>query len=184
MDHGGRGIRSPGRLPGVDYIMSETISHSHWRKPMFQATATRVAALATILMAAGFALSGDGDDLKRMSGTWSGEIIEAGGKPATEEFKSAQVKLIIKGNEYSIYFGDKQIASGAIKLDQTKKPRHIDAIQKEGPYKDKIQPGIYEFKGEEFRVVFTQPDQERPKEFKTREGTKEALILYKRLKEA
>lgn len=149
----------------------------------------RVAALAMMLIAmmligAGSVLSGDGDELKRMAGSWSGEIVEAAGKPATDDFKAVKLKLVMKGDVYTVYFDDKQVATGTVKLDPTKKPKTIDAAQTEGPYKDKIQPGIYEFKGEDLHVVFGAPGQERPKEFKTRDGTKDALIVYKRLKEA
>ncbi|MBI3411586.1 MAG: TIGR03067 domain-containing protein [Planctomycetes bacterium] len=144
----------------------------------------RIAALSAMLILTATTLSGGTEDFKRMEGTWSGEVVEAEGKPASDDFNSVQLKLVVKGETYTIYANDKQLTTGTFKLDSSTKPKVIDATPKDGPYKDKVQPGIYEFKGEDLRVVFGEPGQVRPKEFKTREGTKDALIVYKRLKDA
>jgi len=130
------------------------------------------------------ARAGSDDDLKVMQGTWSATIIEAAGKPPPAEEKETKIKVVVKGNAYTVFFNDKQIVEGTLKLDAKKKPKTIDAIAKDGPLKDKVQPGIYEIKGaDEMRLLFTQPDMDRPTEFKTKEKSLEVLMTYKRIKE-
>jgi uncharacterized protein (TIGR03067 family) len=122
-------------------------------------------------------------DLKAMEGTWTVTLHEADGKKLSEEeAKKVDSKLIVKGGKYTVYFGDKEIASGTIKLDAAKTPRQIDAIAEEGPGKGMAMPGIYEIKGDTMRVCFAQPGKDRPKEFRTQEGTGQLLLGYKRAK--
>src|SRR5438552_2766968 len=109
-------------------------------------------------------------DLKFMEGTWVVTLEEMGGKKITdEEKKKFNPKLVVKDGKYAVYFGDTKAASGTIKLNAGKKPREIDAVGEEGPEKGKAMPGIYKIDGEGFSVLFTQPGQERPTEFKTKE---------------
>jgi uncharacterized protein (TIGR03067 family) len=122
-------------------------------------------------------------DLKGMEGTWDVALVENDGKKVDDEKKQAAIKLVVKNAKYTIYFQGKKLATGQIKLDATKKPRQIDAIAEDGPTKGKAMKGVYELKGDEMRVCFAQPGGERPTEFRTREGTQQVLITYKRRKE-
>ncbi|HYT89054.1 MAG TPA: TIGR03067 domain-containing protein [Gemmataceae bacterium] len=143
--------------------------------------------VAAVLFIATVASSQDGDskkDLKQMEGTWKATMHEIDGKKTTEEEqKQADVKLVIKGGKYTVSFGGKVVGKGTVKLDATKKPREVDAIATEGPGKDETMKGIYELKGDEMRVCFAQPGKERPTEFRTKEGTGQMLLGYKRIKE-
>ncbi len=122
-------------------------------------------------------------DLQAMEGTWTVVVHEADGKKlSAEEAKKADSKLIVKAGKYTVYFGDKEIAAGTIKLDAAKTPKQIDAIADEGPGKGMAMPGIYEIKGDAMRVCFAQPGKDRPREFRTQEGTGQLLLGYKRVK--
>jgi uncharacterized protein (TIGR03067 family) len=121
-------------------------------------------------------------DLKQMEGTWAVVLEEMDGKKATEENKKADVKLTVKDGKYTVHFGEKQVATGEIKLDAGKTPRQIDAVAADGEFKGKAMPGIYEVKGDTMRVCFAQPGQERPTEFRTKEGSGQMLLSYKRIK--
>ena len=137
-----------------------------------------VLVLSTSLLTAG----GDTKtDLKAMEGTWKATLVEANGKPAGDEEKSAPFKLVVKEGKFTVYFGDKLLTNGTIKLDQAKTPKEIDAEQGDGPYKGKVQKGLYEIKPTEMRVIFAEPGKERPTSFKTREG--EVLLEYERMKD-
>jgi len=141
-----------------------------------------LAALAMLVLAIGIVVAGEGSDLKKMEGTWQGTVLELGGKPPTDGEKKITIKLVVKGDRYTIFFSEQKISEGAFKLDEKNKPKRIDATASEGDFKGKVQPGIYQLDGDELKVVFTEPDKERPTEFKTRAKTDEVLIRYQRKK--
>ena len=118
-------------------------------------------------------------DLKKMAGTWKTVIHEADGKPTPKELidKTAG-KLIVEGDRYKAYFGDKLADEGTIRLDPATTPKEIDVF----PSKDKVMKGIYKIDGDEMSVCFGRPGGERPTEFKTKEGTFQLLLGYQRVK--
>jgi uncharacterized protein (TIGR03067 family) len=120
------------------------------------------------------------DDLKKMDGTWtlvSGE--EEGQKLSDSTLKTA--KAVIKGDKHDVKVGDKTYV-GTHKVDPSKKPKTIDAMDTEGTNKGKTSLGIYELKDDEFKVCFAPPGKERPKEFTTKAGSGNILHVWKREK--
>lgn len=121
------------------------------------------------------------EDMRRMTGTWDSFLLEAGGKALSEQERDGfKMKLVIRGNSYAFFMEEKQFISGRVVLDPSRKPHTIDAIPSDGPHRGKTQPGIYKFEGDDLVFVFAEPGKRRPTEFKTRPGTLEMLILYKR----
>jgi uncharacterized protein (TIGR03067 family) len=120
-------------------------------------------------------------DLKDMEGTWTAAVTEFDGKKA-DDSKKPDVKLTVKGDKYTIHFSGKQVASGTIKLDAGKTPKQIDVVTDEGEFKGKTMTGIYEIKGDTMLVCFAQ-GKDRPTEFRTKEGSMQVLITYKRVKQ-
>ena len=51
-----------------------------------------------------------------------------------------------------------------------------------GEFKGKTMTGIYEIKGDTMRVCFAGGGKDRPTEFRTKEGSMEMLVTYKRIK--
>jgi uncharacterized protein (TIGR03067 family) len=156
-------------------------------KPLFRRFAMRsllLALAAGVLVAAEAPKEDAGKkDLKAMQGTWEAVSHEEDGRKATEEErKKAQVRLVVKGDEYTISFGKTVGGKGTLKLDPGKKPKQIDVVLGDGPFKGKAMLGIYELKGDELRVCTAMPGKERPKEFSTKKGSQRYLIGYKRLK--
>jgi uncharacterized protein (TIGR03067 family) len=140
--------------------------------------------LAVLCMVAGAAQTEDNaNDLKLMQGTWSGAFIEAGGKPLPDKEKAVKLKLIVKADKYTVFLDEKKITEGELKLDASKKPRTIDALPADGPFKGMVQPGIYKIEGYEMWVLFSKPGVDRPTEFKTKEGTDQMLASYQRVKD-
>ena len=122
-------------------------------------------------------------DLKKMEGTWMliGHVHE--GKTTTEkENKQARVKLIIKGDKYSIYFGDKERGKGTIRLDPAKKPKEIDLVLAGKEFKGQVMLGIYELKNDVLKVCNAFPGKARPEEFSAKKGSRRYFITYKRVK--
>jgi uncharacterized protein (TIGR03067 family) len=141
-----------------------------------------LAGVMLILVGAG----GQGEakqDLQRMEGAWYAQVIEINGKvvPPPDQAKF-RIQLVVKGNAYAVYFDGKPQNTGTMALDASKKPKTIDANHADGPHKGKVQLGIYQFVGEEMRVVFGEPGKPRPTDFKTKPGSEEFVISYQRIK--
>ena len=121
--------------------------------------------------------------LKEMAGTWKVVAEEAEGMKLTaEQVQKMKVKLIMKGDRYTVYFGEDVVAKGKLRLDPTKDPKEVDAIATEGEFKDKPMRGIYTLEKDEMRVCFAKPGDARPKHFRTKKGSGRVLLGYKRVK--
>jgi uncharacterized protein (TIGR03067 family) len=66
------------------------------------------------------------------------------------------------------------------KLDPTANPKRIDTTMTEGSDKGKTSHGIYALDGDNLKVCYAQPGQERPKDFSAKEGSKATLLVLKR----
>lgn len=141
-------------------------------------TASLIGFLALVLVADSRA--GGDKELKKLEGTWVLVSGEQGGKDLPEEvIKGA--KLVIKGNKHIVQMGEEKII-GTHELDPTTKPKSIDATKTEGPEKGKKILGIYEIKGDTFKVCFGEPGKDRPKEFTGKAGSDCFVHLWKRVK--
>ncbi len=117
-----------------------------------------------------------------MEGTWKVESAEAGGKPVeSEELKAIIVK--ITGERYELTSKDK-VDAGTLKLDETKKPKTMDATDTEGDDSGKVVKAIYELTGDTLKVCYALDGGERPTEFATKEGSSVLMLTYKREKKA
>jgi uncharacterized protein (TIGR03067 family) len=68
---------------------------------------------------------------------------------------------------------------GTCKLDPSAKPKALDITGTEGPNEGKTILAIYERDGDTLRVCYDLSGKDRPKEFKTSEGTPLFLVEYK-----
>ena len=138
--------------------------------------------LAVGLLIAANSSGGDAKtELKKLEGTWGMVSGEAKGEKLPEStIKSA--KLTIVGDKHTVKVGEDTII-GTHKLDPTKKPKAIDAMDTEGPFKGKTTFGIYKVEKGVFTVCFAPPGKDRPKEFTTKSGTGELLHVWKLKKE-
>jgi uncharacterized protein (TIGR03067 family) len=127
-----------------------------------------------------FTHTANADDLKAMEGKWKVEKAEAGGKEIeSDDLKSLVVA--ITGNRYEVLLKDKMDA-GTLKLDETQKPKTMDATDTEGDDVGKVIKAIYEISGDTLRVCYAADGGERPKEFATKEGVPVVMITYQREK--
>jgi uncharacterized protein (TIGR03067 family) len=118
-------------------------------------------------------------DLQRLEGDW----VMVSGEQEGEKLPEQMIKesrLTMKGNTHTVKFGEETM-KGTHKLDPTKKPKTIDA-QHEGSSKDQTMLGIYELKGDEFKVCFSAPGKDRPTEFTSKSGTGQFVHVWKRQK--
>ena len=122
------------------------------------------------------------NDLKDMEGTWKVESAEAGGqKIESDELKAIVVK--ITGDRYEVKTKDK-VDAGTLKLDETQKPKTMDATDTEGLDAGKVVKAIYELSADTLRVCYAIESAERPTEMATKEGSQLLMLTYKREKKA
>ena len=122
------------------------------------------------------------DDLKAMEGTWKVESAEAGGKKI-ESGDLMEIVVKITGDRYEVKLKDK-LDAGTLKLDETLKPKTMDATNTEGDDVGKVEKAIYELSGDTLRVCYALNGGERPTEMATKEGSPLLLLTYKREKKA
>jgi len=114
-------------------------------------------------------------------GVWGLAAGEADGKALGEKHLKGG-KLEIKGNTYTVTLPEREAVQGTQKLDPTKTPMTIDITDTTGANKGKTCLGIYELKGDEYRVAFAPPGQPRPTKFATAAGSGQWLHVWKKAK--
>ena len=117
-----------------------------------------------------------------LQGTWRLISGEANGKALTQKQLQAG-KLVIKGDHYSVTLDESGAVTGVQKLDPKQKIKTIDITNATGPHKDQTCLGIYEVKGNEFRVAFAPTGKARPSSFSTKADSGIWMHTWKRVKE-
>src|SRR5207302_9699744 len=106
-------------------------------------------------------------DKDKLQGSWKLTAGTKGGQEAPPEFLE-MAGASFKGDKFTLKLSNKEIEF-SFKIDDTKKPRHID-LNIEG----KSMPGIYELDGDTLKICVA--ESERPTEFKG-EGNATLLVL-------
>ena len=138
-----------------------------------------LALTAGLLVAAGG--KDDAKDKEKLIGTWAPVSITVGGKPRPDE-EVKKSKMVIAADKITILREGKDEDKATYKIDTTKKPRTIDITPSTGGEAGQVMPGIYELDGDTLKMCFARPKGERPKEFASKEGTENAVIVLKRAK--
>jgi uncharacterized protein (TIGR03067 family) len=116
-----------------------------------------------------------------LQGTWKLSSGEANGKALTEK-QLKDGKLVLDGDHYSVTLEGKEAVTGMQKLGVSDKTKTIDIKDDTGSHKDKTSLGIYELKGDEFRVAFAPPGKDRPSKFTTKPDSGNWMHVWKRVK--
>lgn len=117
-----------------------------------------------------------------LQGTWRLIAGEANGKPlSTKQLKDG--KLLIAGDHYSVTLDSGETVTGVQKLASTQAFKMIDITDTCGSHKDQCCLGIYELKGDEFRVTFAPPGKARPENFSTMPDSGYWVHIWKRVTE-
>src|SRR5262245_10858846 len=137
-------------------------------------------ALASLLFASA-ALAADADaDLKALEGTWVLDAATLDGRDHGDDF--AGMKLILKGTDYTIQFGDNS-DKGTFALDPAKKPKWIDIkTGAKGPFMGKTLPGVYKLDADTLVLCLHADAKTRPADFDAKSKTRNMLLTYKREK--
>lgn len=125
------------------------------------------------------ALAADKDfDASKLEGKWKFTEGWKFGAKSTPESLAGEVT--ITKDTITIKGGDMTHVM-AYKIDAKATPVAITLTGKEGPSKDFVSEGIIEIKGDEVKLCYAMPKEERPTKF---ESPKDSKILYFTLKKA
>ena len=116
-------------------------------------------------------------DLKKLEGAWRLVGLEVGGKAVNPDTWGRPVRREFSGTKSSFASGER-VVDGQITINPSKTPKWID----ETLVTDKRFQGIYELKGDTLRLFMERQGGQRPTEFKTKEGTQQAVETYERVK--
>jgi uncharacterized protein (TIGR03067 family) len=120
-------------------------------------------------------------DYKAFEGEWRFVSIQADGNdlPA-ETFKTS--RLICKGRDFTAINPD-GTSRGTFSLDATKSPKTIEITVTEGPEKGEKFVGIYELKGDTYKLCGSFKSKERPRAFESKPGSGQVFEVLERHKE-
>jgi uncharacterized protein (TIGR03067 family) len=139
---------------------------------------------AIVLSVVGIASSDEkgAKDMTALQGKWTCVSAESDGKAIPADVVK-QLQLTIDKANYITRKGDQVLFEGTICLDASKTPHEIDLVDATGDNKGKTGKGIYEVDGDTFKICHgVPPNEERPKEFVSKSGSKLYLVVWKRQK--
>lgn len=117
-------------------------------------------------------------EVERLRGTWQLVSAETDGKKAPED-NVKQTRVVFEGQKHTVFFGDKKVVHQIpFVLDPTTKPKAVTDTLPDG----RTIKGIYEIDGDTLRSCVAGPGKDRPTEFSAKEGTKQTLRVFKRVK--
>ncbi len=140
---------------------------------------------AGLLLTAAVAADDKKDDAKKdaeaLQGTWKVVSAERGGKAQDD---ATEYSMAFEKDTFTIKKGGEVFAKGTFKIDPAKSPRAIDMTiteSKNADDKGKEVRGIYELSKDGLKWCMSGPGGEaRPKEFATKEGSKDMLVTLKK----
>jgi uncharacterized protein (TIGR03067 family) len=119
-------------------------------------------------------------EIAKLEGVWVFESQTVGGKGATKE-QLDPMRIAIKGDTLTRGSGAISIAS-KMTIDPSKKPKTIDLVTRLPGGGSEKAVGIYELSGDTLKICYDNTGKERPKEFKSAEGSTVVLSVLKRQK--
>ncbi len=120
-------------------------------------------------------------ELEKFQGTWKYVSMDVEGKQQPGEV--VKFTLIIKGDQWTVWAGQKIVAQARIKLDPNRKPRTIDLTSTLDADKGRLIRGIYSLEGDRLTMCDRGADRgERPTTFVTRPGSGLVLVVLQHLK--
>lgn len=124
--------------------------------------------------------SGNEKELAKLKGSWSTVTVEHDGKDYSDKYK---FRMVFKGDQATIEGNDsvkKAYATLKFKLDPSAKPAIVDLSVAAGAQQNVVFEGIYEVKGDQFKMCVKVMGNERPSQFAAPAGSNNAYVVLKR----
>jgi uncharacterized protein (TIGR03067 family) len=106
-------------------------------------------------------------DLDKLQGTWDVAALEVDGQTMTPLLG---VRIVIEGNRFAS-LGMLAVYEGTLELDPAAKPSRIDMKFDKGPEAGNTNPGIYQFKGDSWKLCVATRGTVRPATFTSTPGS-------------
>lgn len=114
-------------------------------------------------------------DLAKLQGSW---VRVLGENEARRSTAPESWTATYEGDRLTLESGGQHYRTGLVTLDASRMPRAINTWDLDGPNKDAVFPGIYEFDGDKLKVCFARPGEKRPTEFKADGSAGGGFIFY------
>jgi uncharacterized protein (TIGR03067 family) len=118
--------------------------------------------------------------LDKLQGTWTVEAMEVDGESMSSP---GDARVVIEGNRFTS-LGMGAVYEGTVTFDSSAKPAHIDMKFDKGPEKGNTNLGIYQLKGDSWKLCLATRGTVRPKSFKSTPGSGIAVETLVREKAA
>ncbi len=135
-----------------------------------------------MLMGAGASENGATPPGNALHGVWHLSGGESDGK-ALSEAQFAGGELVIQDDRYTITLPELGTVTGTQELGTSGEFKTIDITDDNGPRAGQTCLGIYELNGDEFRVAFAAPGEDRPSKFETMPGSGEWMHAWTRVQQ-
>jgi uncharacterized protein (TIGR03067 family) len=118
-------------------------------------------------------------EFEKLAGTWVVVEAEKDGKPLD---RLQDGTLTITNQNFAIKTASGFELKGDLRIDPTKKPKTVEFAHQDGVLRDKTWEGIYELKGDELKLCYSEADTEKPRptEFKTEDKSGLLSMVLKR----
>src|SRR5438552_3529927 len=110
-------------------------------------------------------------DLDKLQGSWNVTSLEVDGQKMPAP---GGARILICGTRFQS-LGMGAVYEGTVEVDGKKKPKTFDMIFTAGPEKGNRSLGIYELKGDDWKICLTVTGKKRPAKFATTPGSGCAL---------
>jgi uncharacterized protein (TIGR03067 family) len=123
-------------------------------------------------------------DHQGLQGTWRVTKFVSAGKEEPLDL-AKKITIIIEGDKVIFKLDADVISESTMKLDATKKPKHMDATRTSGSEKGQIRLGIYELNGDTLKIAGFDSDvalKKRPASFDDKSGPTTVMHLQRQKK--
>jgi uncharacterized protein (TIGR03067 family) len=120
------------------------------------------------------------EESTKFQGAWQILTGQVAGKPVPEDKIKGTTMVVAKDGLFVQDRGNKKTWVMTYKLDPSQKPKTITMTITEGERKGQTALGIYALEGDDLKLCYSLPGEERPTEFATKENGKQLLFVLKR----
>jgi RNA polymerase sigma factor (sigma-70 family) len=121
----------------------------------------------------------DKKEQAKFQGKWTSVAVTADGKVQEEEEFKHRFQ-VVKGDQATFLYDDKELGTVSLKFDPTKRPAHVDATYVDGPVKGMTLKAIYKFDGDTLTICYGDIGGDRPTEFASAPGSRTMLVALKK----
>jgi len=123
-------------------------------------------------------------DAEKLRGVWKTVSLTNDGKVLVDEKTPAPnvpaTTLVYEEHRWMIKVGDKTVAHGVFRLDESKSPKEIDILDESGKPNAQTKLGIYELAGDTYKFCLAPAGKPRPRTFTSTPGSGHSLGVCKR----